>query len=103
MVKNEFGIKSITIESKAKCFCPLGKDWYTNKFTVDFEPGEFIPDYCEMDEWIDANINGKTLIIEAAVAMLYSYLEETYRPAGLHVESFVEDARHSAVTVFKGV
>lgn len=102
MVRNEFGIKSITIESTAKCFCPLGNDWYTNQFTVDFNPGEFIPDYCEMDNWIAANINGKSMIIEAAVAALYDYLVNTYSPAGLYVESYVDDARHSAVTVSKG-
>lgn len=102
MVKNEFGIKTITIESTAKCFCPLGQDWYTNNFTVEFEPGEFIPDYCEMDKWIEENINGKIMIIEKAVAMLYDYLSTTYCPAGLYVESYVDDAKHSTVTVSKG-
>lgn len=102
MVKNEFGIANITIESTAKCFCPLGNDWYTNQFTVDFYPGEFIPDYCEMDKWIAENINGKPMIIEAAVSALYNYLRDTYHPLELCVESYVDDARHSAVTVIKG-
>lgn len=101
MVTNSFGIKAITIESTAKCYCPLGNDWYTNKFTVDFVPGEFIPDYCEMDAWIAANINGKTMIIEDAVSSLHKYLQETYHPASLRVKSYVNDARHSTVTVCK--
>lgn len=101
MVKNDFGIKNITIESTAKCYCPLGNDWYTNQFTVDFIPGEFIPDYCELDNWIAANINGKTMIIEDAVASLHKHLESTYFPAGLRVKSYVNDARHSTVTVCK--
>ena len=101
MVNNSFGIKAITIESTAKCYCPLGNDWYTNKFTVDFVPSKFIPDYCEMDNWIAANINGKTMIIEDAVATLHKYLESTYAPASLRVRSFVDDARHSSVTVIK--
>lgn len=102
MVKNEFGIKSIIVESTAKCYCPLGNDWYTNQFTVEFNPGEYIPDYCEMDNWIAVNINGQTMIIEAAVDKLYSYLIETYKPNDLYVESYVDDARHSTVTVCKG-
>lgn len=102
MIKNTFGIGEITIESTAKCYCPLGKDWYTNQFSVDFEPGEYIPDYCEVDEWIAQNINGQHMIIEAAVAALYDHLMNTYKPAGLYVESYVDDAKHSAVTVCKG-
>lgn len=102
MVNNTFGIDHITIESTAKCYCPLGMDWYTNQFTVDFQPGEYIPDYCEMDNWIAANINGKSMIIEQAVAMLYEYLRDTYKPIDLQVESDVDDAKHSAVTVSRG-
>ena len=102
MVENTFGIKHIVIESTAKCYCPLGQDWYTNQFYVDFVPGAFIPDYCEMDNWIATNINGKSMIIEQAVAMLYEYLRDTYKPADLNVESYVDDATHSAVTVSRG-
>ena len=102
MVKNTYKIKHITIESTAQCFCPLGNDWYTNQFVVDFVPAEYIPDYCEMDKWITENINGKHMIIEQAVAMLYDYLHNTYYPVDLHVESYVEDAKHSAVTVSRG-
>ena len=101
MVKNDFGIKAVTIECEAKCYCPLGRDWYTNKFTVDFGPGENIPDYCELDNWIAANINGQSMIIEGAVDALYNYLHGTYHPASLRVKSCVNDARHSTVTVCK--
>lgn len=101
MVKNDFGINAITIECSAKCYCPLGRDWYTNKFTVDFVPGENIPDYCELDTWIAANINGQSMIIEDAVASLHKHLKTTYSPASLRVKSYVNDARHSTVTVCK--
>ena len=101
MVENVYGIRKIEIRSEAKCFCPLGKDWYTNHFKVEFVPGEAIPDYCEMDKWIAENINGKNLIIEDAVARLQSYLSEAYRPAYCIVESHVNDAKHSSVVVIK--
>ena len=55
MITNKYGIKTIQISSKAKCYCPLGKDWYTNNFTIFFQVGEIIPDYCEMDKFIDDN------------------------------------------------
>ena len=101
MVENGYEIERIVIESTAKCFCPLGQDWYTNNFTIAFLPNANIPDYCKMDEWIDQNIKGKELIIEAAVSMLHAYLQDTYKPRFVSVKSRVTDARHSAVTVFK--
>lgn len=100
MIKNEYKIANITIRNdKAKCYCPLGKDWYTNQFEIYIEPAEYIPDYCDVDKYIEENINGKELIIEAAVALLYDYIMETYRPRTLAVTSSVEDAAHSEVTV----
>lgn len=101
MVENGYEIRGITIKNTAKCFCPLGKDWYTNNFVIHFTPDRNIPDYCEMDKWIDQNINGKELIIEAAVHMLHTYLKDTYKPKQVMVESHVTDARHSEVTVYK--
>ena len=101
MVENNYGIRTIIIESEAKSFCPLGKSWYTNHFTVKFEPAGVIPDYCVMDKWIAENIEGKELIIEAAVDALYNYLETTYSPNFLEVTSYVEDAKHSVVTITK--
>lgn len=99
MIKNEYKIEHISIESTAKCFCPLGKDWYTNQFTIDMYPNSYLPDYCELDAFIKENINGRHLIIEAAVAMLFEHVMEKYSPASLDVISYVDDAAHSAVTV----
>lgn len=102
MVENTYGISSINFSPTAKCFCPLGKDWYTNNFDVTFVPDEHIPDYCEVDKWIDENINRKELIIEAAVAALYDYLNDTYAPHTLVVSSHVKDAKHCPVKATKG-
>lgn len=101
MVKNTFGIRTIAIYTEAKCFCPLGKDWYTNQFRIDFVPNELIPDYCELDKFIDENINGHHMIIEEAVSLLHSYMQDAYSPAYLKVTSSVEDAKHCRVTVIK--
>ena len=99
MIKNEYKVTSITISGEAKCFCPLGQDWYTNRFTMELQPDEVIPDYCEIDRYIDENINGKHYIIEEAVKILYEYLASTYAPDFLRVSSSVTDATHCAVVV----
>ena len=101
MIENVKKISSIRIESEAKCYCPLGQDWYTNHFTIDFEPDQYFPDYCQVDKWIDENINGKHMIIEDAVDMLHAYLKDTCMPYTCVVTSYVNDAKHSTVTVTK--
>lgn len=102
MVENKYGIGEIEIECKAKCFCPLGNDWYTNQFTIMIVPDKKIPDYCEVDAWIERTINGKTMIIEAAVDALHKHIVEGYEPKECRVVSYVDDAKHSTVTVCKG-
>ena len=52
MIENEYGISRIKIESTAKNYCPLGKDWYTNNFAIEIEVADSIPDYCHIDEYI---------------------------------------------------
>lgn len=99
MVKNEYGVKRVTIYPEAICYCPLGKDWYTNKFEASMAVGEVIPDYCEVEKWLDENIRGKSLIIEDAVARFRKYLTETYSPVALEVTSSVKDAKHFPVRI----
>ena len=100
-LQNTYEIKRIVIDAEAKCYCPLGKDWYTNHFAIEMELADFLPDYCDVDDFVAKNINGKEFIIEKAVALLYDYIKEEYRPAYCKVTSFVDDATHSAVTVEK--
>lgn len=99
MVKNKYGIKNVTIDAEAKCYCPLGKDWYTNQFTIDIDVAADIPDYVKLDEWIAENINGHSMIIEEAVATVYEHVMDEYNPYNCSVRSYVDDAAHGVVTV----
>lgn len=99
MVENKYGIKNITINPQAKCYCPLGQDWYTNQFTIDIDVAENIPDYVELDKWISGNINGKAFIIEEAVSELHKHIMNTYKPYSCSIRSYVDDAAHSPVIV----
>ena len=99
MMKNEYGVKKVTMYPEAICYCPLGGDWYTNKFEVRMQIKDVIPDYCKVEEWLDENIRGKSLIIEDALKKFREYLSETYRPIALEVISSVNDAKHFPVRV----
>lgn len=99
MVQNKYGIKNVTIKARAKCFCPLGNDWYTNKFDIEIGVADCIPDYIDVDKWIAENINGKSMIIEEAVSKVHQYIMDGYKPHSCSVCSHVDDAAHSPVTV----
>lgn len=101
MIENTYGISMIKIQRNAVCFCPLGNDWYTNHLQIDFIPSEYIPDYCELDQWIEMNIAGQKLIVEDAVSKLYDYFKTKYLPKSISVTSMVDDANHCKVTVCK--
>lgn len=100
--ENKQRISKIIIKPEAICFCPLGNDWYTNEFEIEFIPNEFFPDYCDIEKFLNVQIRGKSLIIEDAVSMFYNYLEAEYKPLALKVAAYVNDVTsHSPVVVIK--
>lgn len=102
MISNEkYQIREINMYPTAICFCVLGNDWYKNQFHVKMQPHFFIPDYCDIEKWLDDNIRGKSLIVEEAVSIFYDYLIEKYHPIMLEIKSHVEDAKHFPVEVIK--
>lgn len=99
--KNENNISKITMKLTSKNYCPLGRDWYTNQFTVEFIPGEYLCDYLDVIEYIKNSINEKNLIIEDSVSILFDYMRDEYKPSYLKVSSLVTDATHPEVLVEK--
>ena len=51
-LNNTQDINVITMYPIAVCKCAIGQDWYTNRFTVTFAPGDYYPDYMDVDEWL---------------------------------------------------
>lgn len=100
--ENKQKISKIIMKPKAICFCPLGNDWYTNEFEVEFVPDKTFPDYCDVEKFLNTVIRGKSLIIEDAVSMFYNYLKAEYDPLALKVTAYVNDVTsHSPVVVIK--
>jgi len=118
MFKNTQKISEIVFEPKEVChnLCPLGQLWcdeqvkngdrprlahYTNHFKIHMVPGDLICDYLDVEKWIRDNLNDSTIVIEDAVSKLFDYLDSTYKPKHLKVESYVDDAIHGPVTVVR--
>lgn len=100
MITNKAGITEIKMKKVAHCFCPLGSDWYTAHILMTVKPDTHLFDYCDVDNYIKNNIEGKKLIIEEIAAELTAMCQ-TVVPFSVEVEVHVEDAVHLPVTVKK--
>lgn len=97
--ENTMGIDSITMERSIRCFCPIGRSWCTYDLTMHINPGNVIPDYIEVGEYLKGHVDGKEFTLEGAVAAVRDYLVNEYEPKWANVSLYCGDARHMPVTV----
>jgi len=100
-IENKQKISEIVMKGRSHNFCPIGQTHYTNNYEVVLFPNEVIPDYLDVQDFIEKEINDKELIIEDCVSMLFNHLSISYNPTYLKVSSNVTDAVHPEVTVVK--
>lgn len=94
-------IDTIHMHFEMQLYCPQGFEHYTGTFDVDFCPGEYLPDYCELDKLFREKC-GSSMIVEDAVNWVYNTLMQEYAPEGLSVRMSVQNALHFDVTIEKG-
>lgn len=99
-LKHTQGLSNIHMHFEMQLYCPQGFEHYTGTFDVDFVPGDYIPDYCELDKLFREKC-GSNLIVEDAVEWVYSTLMDEYSPIDLNVKMSVQNALHFDVTVEK--
>lgn len=98
--KNTMGITNIKMFANLQAFCTIGKAFFTASMTIELTPGEIIPDYIEVEDYIRA-LSGQTLLIEDCVDLVFNYVTENYKPLKLVVSAHTGDAKHMPVTVEK--
>jgi len=97
--KNTMGISNISFDHSARCYCPLGDDFYTGEIHVYFEPGDTIPDYLDVQKAID-KLTGQELNGEGIVEKVFEIMLE-YKPKLLEVTVDINDAGHFPVSITK--
>lgn len=98
--ENSMGISSIEIPNKkCHCFCTIGKKWCTYQFAIAMEPDAVIPDYLEVEQYMEDNIEGQQMTIEVAVTTVADYIANEYKPKYLQVSVYCDDAKHFPVNV----
>ena len=99
--KNTLGITDITLKPTAKnVFCPTGKQEYTANIIIYLYRINTIPDYIEVETWINENISNNELTIEEVADKVKNYFVEEYcEDYQVDVEVKVDDAAHFPVEV----
>lgn len=101
MFKNTMGINKISLLPTVKCVCAIGKVLCTYNFEIEMVPGEMIPDYLEVQEFMDNEIHMHFLTMEDATAAVANYLTETYKPISGTVACTCVDSKHFPARVEK--
>ena len=100
-IPNKYDLDFIETKHRIHAYCPLGEKTYTANITVQFKPGEKIPDYISLDEEI-MSFNDKDLLIEDLICKVCEVME-SINPVTCTVTVKVEDASHCPVTITKSI
>ncbi len=101
-LENKEGINRIIMKPIAFVKCAIGQDWYKCAFEIEFFPGEYYPDYMEVNSFIMQEIDGKELNIEEATKIIREYMLQ-YEPKAVIVTNHIEGCKtHFDVDVMIG-
>lgn len=92
-IPNKEKVTEIVMHPTAYTKCEIGQDWFLNRFEVHFLPNDSYPDYMEVNAFIQNNIEGKEMNIEAAAYTLYDFLKKEYAPKEVWVIDHIRDCK----------
>lgn len=98
-IPNVERVARITMNAHALVKCEIGQDWYNCYLEAEFVPGEYYPDYMQVDEFVMHEIDGQEKNIEVVARELYDFLAQ-FCPKSLKVVNHVRGCKtHSDVDV----
>ena len=97
---NEGKITDIEYWGRVRCYCPLGRDFYSADVVVSISDPQMIPDYCDLDAKL-RKMDGKELTLEEACYRFFKFCRKQIKHGYLKVSVYSADATHSPVKVSK--
>lgn len=101
MSKNHQQIDEIIIRKTSQNYYGPGNEQYTNSFRIFMNPVFELPDYQQIDEFFEKNIEGKKMTAEEAVFAVAMFIGNTFCPGYVEVASRVTDANQTDRTIVK--
>jgi len=84
--ENEYGVKLIVMRPAFKVVCPLTQAPISLKCEVDFMPGDFVPEYMEVQNALRQKLDNKKFTIEGAAREILDYFDsDDYQPEHVRV------------------
>ena len=96
---NEYGITKMHFEVPVVVFCPLGNNYNKAFLTIDFDLGDSIIDFIDLENYFKVEMNGKHLTSEQVVAEVFKTMDYLYNPKTLRVE--LESNSHFVIKTIK--
>ena len=96
---NEYKITKMHFEVPVVVFCPLGINYNKANLTIDFELGDTIVDFIDLENYFKVDMNGKALTSEQVVAEVWKMIKKEYNPISLRVE--LESNSHFTIKTIK--
>ena len=84
-MKNIYKVKNIKYTANVFTKCPIGKEWGHMFIEIYADMGEEIPDYCDIDNYIQTEIDGNILMLEEVGHKVYTFFKELCNPIHLRV------------------
>ena len=91
-IKNNEGVTKIIMKPTAFVKCKIGQDWYKCEFLVEFIPGEYYPDYMQVNSFVMEEIDGEEMNIEEAAKALKDFLLQ-YEPERLSITNSIHGCK----------
>ncbi len=85
IIKNIYKVKRISYHANAFTRCPIGKEWGRMFIEINAELGDQIPNYCDIDTFIQKEIDNHCFIIEEVGYKVYEFVKQLCNPKQLQV------------------
>lgn len=98
IIKNIYKVKEIKYTANAFTKCPIGKEWGRMFIEIHAQLGDEIPNYCEIDKFIQEEIDNHAFIIEEIGYKIYEFIKELCNP--LHLSVILHDESNAFNTTY---
>ena len=92
-------VNKMCFSAPATPYCRLGQNYYRAKVEVEIELAKHIVDFCDLETYFKADLNGADLTVEELCNEVFETLRNAYKPHSIKVT--VNSDSHFPIAVTK--
>lgn len=98
IIENKYKVKKIKYLASAFTKCPIGKNWSRMFIEINADMDKEIPNYDDVDEFIQNEIDNHEFIIEEVGYRVYEFFKQLCHPK--HLSLTIHDENNSFDTTY---